>query len=68
MNYCDTQLRLGENENMIKTLVVTLVYSIVWMILEEIIYGNVKPRIVDDIMMILFMPIIYLAVNNNFYK
>lgn len=31
----------------------------IWQMLEYIAYGEVQPRIVDDIMVLLFIPFIY---------
>nr|DAR47904.1 MAG TPA: hypothetical protein [Bacteriophage sp.] len=33
----------------------------IWQMLEYIAYGEVQPRIVDDIMVLFFIPFIYLA-------
>lgn len=43
---------------------VVLVYCLIWFGLEKIIYGQIEPRIVDDIMMLLFIPVIWKAVEN----
>lgn len=45
----------------IMTLLIALLYSVIWQKLEIAIYKKIEPRIVDDIMMILFLPIIYMA-------
>ena len=33
----------------------------IWQMLEYLIYGEVQPRIVDDIMMLFFIPFIYIS-------
>jgi hypothetical protein len=43
------------------TLIITWMYCNIWMILEKIIDGQVTNRLVDNIIMLLFIPIIYLA-------
>ncbi len=43
------------------TLIITYGYCIVWMILEKIIYGEVTDRFVDNIIIFLFIPVIYVA-------
>lgn len=43
------------------TLMITYLYCNVWILLERILYGQVTNRIVDNIMMLLFVPIIYIA-------
>ena len=52
-------------ERIIKTLFVVWIYCIVWMLLEKILYGQIEYRIVDDIMMILFSPMIYKAMTQQ---
>ena len=47
----------------IKTLFVVWIYGIVWIILEIILYGYPDSRIIDEIMLMLFTPIIYKAMN-----
>lgn len=47
------------------TCVVTLLYCFIWTILEIVIYGQIEPRIVDDIMMLLFVPVIWKAVKKE---
>ena len=49
-------------ERIILTFLITGIYSIIWMILELTLYGRVQNIEVDNIIMFLFMPIIYLAV------
>lgn len=48
----------------IKTLFVVLLYCIVWSLLEVILYGQAENRDVDNIMMVLFIPMIYKAVGD----
>jgi len=43
------------------TLVITLAYCGVWSWLEQLIDGCIVNRPVDNIMMVLFMPIIFIA-------
>ena len=43
------------------TLGITLLYCRVWMELERFIGGQVANRAVDNIIMLLFIPIIYIA-------
>lgn len=44
-----------------KTITLTFVISVIWSLLEYVIYGKVEDRIVDNIMMLLFIPVIYRA-------
>ena len=46
------------------TCVITLAYCIIWEMLEKAIYGQIQGRIVDDIIMLLFIPVIWKAVEN----
>lgn len=48
----------------IKTLFVVCIYCIVWYLLEVILYGQAENRDVDNIMMVLFTPMIYRAVGD----
>ena len=43
------------------TLVIALIYSDIWMLLEKVIDGEIVNRTVDNIVMLLFIPIIFLA-------
>ena len=43
------------------TSLIVFCYSITWIALEAIIYHSIAFRLVDDIMMLLFIPIIWLA-------
>lgn len=40
-----------------------IVLALVWQGLELLIYRQIQPRVVDDIMGLLFLPFIYKAVN-----
>ena len=40
---------------------ITLGYSIVWMLLELLLNGQIRDSIVDNIIMGLFIPVIYIA-------
>ena len=46
----------------IQTAIVTVILCGIWQMLEYLIYGEVQPRIVDDIMMLFFIPFIYIRV------
>lgn len=48
-------------ERIVLTLFITLIYGWAWMYLENMIYGVITNRLVDNIMMILFTPFIYIA-------
>lgn len=48
-------------ERIVLTLFIILLYSWVWMYLEDMIYGAIENRLVDNIMMILFIPFIFIA-------
>ena len=45
----------------LKTCAVTLAYGIAWMLLEQLIHGQVTDDIVDNIIMLAFMPVIWKA-------
>ena len=45
----------------IQTAIVTVMLCGIWQMLEYLIYGEIQPRIVDDIMMLLFIPFIYIS-------
>lgn len=49
----------------LKAIYVWIVFALVWMGLELLLYGEIQPRIVDDIMWLLFLPFIYIAVNQD---
>ena len=59
------KLRSGEKlmDRTLKTVSVWIVLALVWMGLELLLYGEIQPRTVDDIMWFLFLPFIYMAVN-----
>ena len=48
-------------ERIVLTLFIILLYGWVWMYLENMIYGAIENRLVDNIMMILFVPFIFIA-------
>lgn len=52
-------------KRMVLTVFWTLAYCFIWMALEKIIYSNITPRLIDDIMMLLFIPMIYKAMENS---
>ena len=45
----------------IQTAMATVILCVIWQMLEYLIYGEVQPRIVDDIMMLFFIPFIYIS-------
>lgn len=45
----------------IQTAMVTVMLCGIWQMLEYLIYGEVQPRTVDDIMMLFFIPFIYIS-------
>lgn len=45
----------------IQTGITVILLCGIWQMLEYIAYGEVQPRIVDDIMVLFFIPSIYLA-------
>lgn len=47
-----------------KTMLFTLLWCWVWIILEHLIYGHAESRIVDDIMTLIVIPIIYKALGD----
>ena len=48
-------------QRILLTFMITYLYCNIWTLLERIIDGKVTNRIVDNIMMLLFVPIIYMA-------
>ena len=48
----------------ILTFIVTYIICIVWQKLELILYGAIQNREVDNIIMLIFIPIIYIALGN----
>lgn len=47
----------------LKAVYIWIVLALVWMGLELLLYSEIQPRTVDDIMWFLFLPFIYMAVN-----
>lgn len=45
----------------IQTAMITIMLCGIWQMLEYLIYGEIQPRIVDDIMILLFIPFIYIS-------
>lgn len=43
------------------TLFISLLYCWAWMFLEKMFYGAITNRMIDNVMMLLFMPFIYIA-------
>lgn len=56
---------MDKKEKILKRIIITgfitLGYSIVWMLLELLIEGQIRDSIVDNIIMGLFIPVIYIA-------
>ena len=48
-------------ERIIKTCWWWIILALIWQGLELLFYGEIQPRIVDDIMGLLFLPFIYLS-------
>ena len=48
----------------IQTAMATVILCGIWQMLEYLIYVEVQPRIVDDIMMIFFIPFIYKSIRD----
>lgn len=48
-------------KRIIETFLIACIYCVVWEALEIILYGKKQYRTVDDIMMLLFIPVIYIA-------
>lgn len=45
----------------IQTAIATIMLCGIWQMLEYLIYGEIQPRIVDDIMILFFIPFIYIS-------
>lgn len=52
----------------IKTLMWTTIYSVGWVLLEFLIEGKITDRPVDNIIMLLFIPMIFVAMVNTSKK
>lgn len=52
-------------KQMYKTCWWFLILSLIWQGLELIIYGEIQPRVVDDIMGLLFIPFIWKTFENR---
>ena len=52
-------------EKCIKTFCITVAYCLIWMSLEFLLYGAIENRTVDNIMMILFVPVIYKSIDGS---
>lgn len=50
------------------TLLITWIYCCIWILLEKMIDGHTVNRIVDNIVMMLFVPIIYIATDSMIKK
>ena len=52
-------------KNIILTCLVTMIYCTIWTILELIIYKTIQNRLIDNIMIITFVPMIYIAISRT---
>ena len=48
----------------ILTIIYIVILTLLWQILEYFIYGEIQYRIVDDIMMLFFIPFIYKSIRD----
>lgn len=46
----------------IKTCVILLIISLIWFVLEMIFYGEYQPRLVDDVIMLIFVPFVWKSI------
>ena len=46
----------------IKTILIAYGIALIWQWLEKLVYGEIQPRVVDDIIWFLYLPFIYMAV------
>lgn len=51
---------------LLATLAISYVMGYIWELIELIAYGEIQARKVDDIMLVLYMPFVYLAVERIF--
>lgn len=54
--------------NVIKTMVWIVILAALWEWLEISLYGAPQPRVVDDIMILFFIPFVYSAVSKDTKK
>ena len=47
----------------IKTLYWFILIGLIWQVLEIACYGEIQPRIVDDVIVLITLPFIYKAMN-----
>ena len=52
-------------ERIVKTVYVAGVYCVIWCFLETLLYGSTQSQIEDSIIFLLFIPIIYKAMDHN---
>ena len=52
-------------KDLFTTLIITIIWSFIWMILEILIDGYTTDRAVDNIMTLILMPFIYKYVSNQ---
>ena len=50
---------------LIRTTSISITLSLLWQSLELLIYGQIQPRLVDGIMLFMFMPFIYTSVREK---
>ena len=46
---------------MLYTLLISCIFCITWIGLEKLITGQIQDRVVDNVIMVLFIPVIWLA-------
>ena len=56
-------MKKKESTRILKTLFIAICFCLAWELLEKILYGEIQPRIVDDIVMVAVIPFIYKSVN-----
>lgn len=53
---------MGKNQlRILCTLLIIFIYCLLWMVTEKLITGQIQDRLVDNIIMVLFIPVIWLA-------
>ena len=48
------------------TMVWTLFYCLLWIALEWVVYGKVQNSLVDNVIMVMFIPVIWLAMDASY--
>lgn len=46
----------------IRTILIAYGIALIWQWLEQTVYGEIQPRVVDDVIWLLYLPFIYMAV------